>query len=129
LEEEMNIKEGVCVTTTHAKKKLRRTPGYWNWTPLLDMIAECLETGEEQRGSFEGTYYAVVKPEYGIIDEKQTEEYKAAHEKVRVCLYNLAFTLTAEKGETVRCPQEKLEPICPDCEDVAAHPPTEGCIA
>lgn len=104
----MNLKEGVHIETRGASKKIRRQPGYWNWSPLLAMIRKCLKDGETVQGEFGGTYYAVVKPDYGVIERLQTEEYKAAHEKVRVTLYNMASTIHVEKGKTIPCPSEQI---------------------
>ena len=59
------------------------------------------KTGEKQEGQVEGTYYAVVTPDYSLIQEKRTPEYLATHEKVRITLYSMFFCLGAETGETV----------------------------
>ncbi len=105
----MNIREGICITTRPAPKNMRKSTGYWNWKPLMQMVARCISTGSEQQGSFGGTYYAIVKPEWAIIEEKQTDEYKSTHEKVSICLYNLAHTLSVEQGPTAPCPQEQAK--------------------
>lgn len=100
----MNLFEGVSFRHTPAPKKQRKEPGYWNWPELIAMAEKAVATGEEQRGVVEGTYFAVVKPEYGLAEDKRTLLYLETHEKVRITLYSVFFTLGATKGETVPCP-------------------------
>lgn len=103
----MNLRESISVRVTPAPKKMRKQPGYWNWPELIALAEKALKTGEPQSGTVYGTYYAVVTPDYNLIEEKRTPEYLATHEKVRIALYSLFFTLGVEKGETIKSPLNK----------------------
>ena len=100
----MNLVESISCKVTPASKKERKVPGYWNWPQLIRLVEKALETGEPQQGNIDGMYYAVVTPHYGLIKSAQTPEYLKTHEKVRVALYSLFFTLGVEKGVTIKCP-------------------------
>jgi hypothetical protein len=97
----MNLVESVSARMTPAPKKARKVPGFWNWPELIAMAEKAVETGEVQQGKFQGIYFAIVTPEHGIVKSAQTPEYLALHEKCRVTLYSMYFTLDVEKGETI----------------------------
>lgn len=89
----MNIREGVSVKVTSPKKKIRKMPGFWNQEPYLSVINRVLETGKPQEWS-NGIEMVRGFPEYGQTNA--TSEYMAAHERVRLVTYNMAFTFYAD---------------------------------
>lgn len=96
----MNFTEGLSIKYTPAPIKDRKVLGYWNWPGFAELAQKCLDTGEEQKMEYQ-QWLVVAKPGYGVVESALTEEYKAAHEPVRIILYGWTFSLHAEKGAAI----------------------------